>query len=59
MTREEAVEELKRCAALAEKPRRDIETAHAEGDACLVNFLRDLGYADVVDEWAKIRKWYA
>lgn len=37
----------------------DIELAHSEADKVLCNLLVSLGYADVVEEWRKVRKWYA
>lgn len=54
MTREQAIEALKKCQEIA-----DQEEAHSKADYVLVGFLRSLGYDDVVVEWAKVDKWYA
>jgi hypothetical protein len=37
----------------------DTERAHAEADDALCDLLSELGYAHVVAEFAKVRKWYA
>ena len=37
----------------------DIELAHRDADKALCNFLEFLGYADVVQEYDKVPKWYA
>ena len=37
----------------------DREEAHHAADKVLCKLLTELGYADVVDEWHKIEKWYA
>jgi hypothetical protein len=37
----------------------DQEAAHDEADEILCWLLRELGYGDVVDEWSKVKKWYA
>lgn len=37
----------------------DQEEAHHAADMVLCKLLTDLGYADVVNEWHKIEKWYA
>lgn len=37
----------------------DIETAHGLADDVLCELLAALGYQDVVDEWDKVKKWYA
>jgi precorrin isomerase len=54
MTREMAIARLK-----AEQDNGDKEAAHGNADAVLVDLLSALGYDDVVDEWAKVGKWYA
>lgn len=54
MTKEEAIEALRKCQA-----RHDIEEAHIEADSVLTELLTDLGYGEVVDEWHKVDKWYA
>lgn len=53
MTREEAIEKLKKCEDL------DTETAHCDADQVLCDLLKSLDYADVVDAWEKIDKWYS
>ena len=40
-------------------PNSDNEIKHANADMYLCNFLRDLGYDDVVDVYEQIEKWYA
>lgn len=35
------------------------EQAHIEADSVLMQFLTDLGYADVAAEFDKVPKWYA
>jgi hypothetical protein len=37
----------------------DTESAHAKADDVLCGFLRAIGYADVVEEFEKVQKWYA
>lgn len=37
----------------------DIEMAHIHADDVLCTFLTAMGYADVVDEYIKINKWYS
>ena len=54
MTKEEAIELLRFPANL-----EDPEAAHILADRILCDLLIALGYADVVDEWHKIEKWYA
>jgi hypothetical protein len=54
MSREEAIEKLK-----ALQGGGDIEAEHLDADDVLCELLRSLGYADVVDEWVKVEKWYA
>lgn len=48
-------------AALAEALRcgGDPEAAHDMADTALCDFLMGLGYADVVEAWNKVPKWYA
>ena len=38
---------------------RDTEEAHVEADRALCDFLRQIGFDDVVEEYHKIAKWYA
>ena len=33
--------------------------AHAVAEDILCELLRNLGYADVVEEWDKVERWYA
>lgn len=55
MTREQAIEELKRLADTT-----DPEVAHLSADGVLIELLRELGYGDVADAWESIKpKWYA
>lgn len=37
----------------------DPEIAHIEADDILCNFLKELGYADIVIEYEKIEKWFS
>lgn len=37
----------------------DVEANHGEADNALKLFLLELGYKDLVDEWEKVKKWYA
>ena len=37
----------------------DTEHAHCEGDGILCELLTELGYADVVEVYMKVPKWYA
>jgi len=39
--------------------RSDIENDHSQADDIICEFLRDLGYDDIVDRFSKIDKWYA
>lgn len=55
MTREEALADLKAAA----DQNGDIEAAHADADTILCQLLTTLGYADVVEAWEKVEKWYA
>lgn len=55
MTRDEAIKELKECQGTG----GDIETQHRRADIVLTEFLINLGYQDVVDEWEKVEKWYS
>ena len=54
MTHEEALAELK---SLESDGGR--EAAHIRADEVLCAFLKSPGYADVVDAFHKIGKWYA
>lgn len=55
MTREEAIARLH----AAESQSSDAEGAHNLADAVLCEFLQSLGYADVVEAWIEVPKWYA
>jgi hypothetical protein len=44
--------------ALAENP-GDTEIQHMEADEILTQILVKLGHSDVVEDYEKIRKWYA
>ena len=54
MTGIEAIEALKALQHL-----RDVEAAHSDADDILCFLLRSIGYAEVVEEWEKVPKWYA
>jgi len=54
MDREEAIAQLKE-----QQNSGDKEIAHIEADKILCNLLVSLGYADVVEEWDKVGKWYS
>lgn len=50
----EAIRCLKEC-----QTTNDVEGAHTDADDVLCDLLEHLGFADVVAEWEKVRKWYA
>ncbi len=54
MKKEEAIELLK-----AEQINIDVEVAHIRADDILCKLLTELGYSEVVEEFEKVRKWYA
>lgn len=54
MNKEQAIELLKK-----EQSNRDTESAHSNADGILCEFLTDLGCAEVVAEYDKVKKWYA
>jgi hypothetical protein len=54
MTREEAIKELNKA-----QSHGDTEAAHGNADDILCELLKSLGYEDVVEEWYKVKKWYA
>lgn len=54
MTREEAIKKLKELQMYL-----DTEAAHDGADTVICELLESLGFADVVDEYAKVDKWYA
>lgn len=37
----------------------DPEAAHSEADNILCELLIELGYAEIIEEWKKVAKWYA
>lgn len=49
-----AIEELRKL-----KEMGDPEAAHSKADDVLCNLLKELGFNDVVTEYAKVEKWYA
>lgn len=54
MTEQEAIAKLReRCYS------GDVELDHSNADEILCEFLRGLGYFDLVEEWDKVEKWYA
>jgi hypothetical protein len=52
--REQALAELTEAQANG-----DIEVAHATADRVLCDLLESLGFADVVEAYNKVDKWYA
>jgi hypothetical protein len=56
MTREEAIAKLKEC---QKEYVFDEERGHTIADEVLCDLLAALGYADVVQEWDAVRKWYS
>jgi hypothetical protein len=54
MTREQAIEALRKLQVC-----EDQEMAHIRADGVLRVLLRVLGHGDVVDEFDKVKKWYA
>jgi hypothetical protein len=43
---------------LAEEGESNPAAAHLQADQVLCNLLVGLGYADVVEEWRKVPRWY-
>lgn len=56
MTREQVLEKLVKA---QEFSKGDPEAAHSIADRVLCDLLIDIGYADVVEAYRKVRKWYA
>jgi hypothetical protein len=54
MGEREAIDRLRVC-----QQDTDTEAAHADADDVLCAFLKELGYGKVVEEYHKVRKWYA
>jgi hypothetical protein len=46
-------------ALIGQQNNDDTEIAHENADDILCNFLESLGYDKIVEEYKKIRKWYA
>ena len=42
-----------------EADNNDTEAAHGNADDILCEFLKELGYSEVVDSYNEIHKWYA
>ena len=59
MTREEAIETLNALPQFAVAEFRDYEEGHVKADYVLRDLLITLGYADVVEAWDKVGKWYS
>ncbi len=59
MTKEQAIEGLRREQSRREQSRRDIEASHVEADLILCELLDDLGCTEVVAEYKKVAKWHA
>lgn len=38
---------------------RDVESAHVDADQVLCDLLEALGYKQIVEEYDKVKKWYA
>lgn len=43
----------------AAQENEDTESAHAEADNVLCDLLTTLGYKKLIDEYHKVKKWYA
>lgn len=56
MTKDEAIKKLKE---IQNDTENDEEFCHINADNVLCDLLETLGYKEVVDEWDKIKKWYA
>lgn len=54
MTNEQAINYIKEYCFT-----EDIESNHSEADKALTLLLCSMGCSDVVDEWRKVKKWYA
>ena len=54
MNEAEAIKLLK-----VEQKNVDMQAAHMQADRILCQLLQNFGYDDVVDEYDKVRKWYA
>jgi hypothetical protein len=54
MDREEAIRRLRDLQGSG-----DTEGDHRLADDVLCDLLRELGFADVVEEWVEVPKWYA
>lgn len=52
--REKAIADIK-----VEQKNNDTESAHLNADNIICDLLVALGYADVVEEYDNVRKWYA
>lgn len=50
---DKAVSELKKCNDM------DTESGHEEADSILTALLLQFGYVEVVEEYEKIKKWFA
>ena len=50
----EYVEKMKECVE-----NRDTEAAHGDADDLLCEFLRKLGYNELVEKYLEVNKWYA
>ncbi|WP_181181954.1 MULTISPECIES: hypothetical protein [unclassified Mesorhizobium] len=54
MDREEATKRLRELQGSG-----DTEGAHSQADQVLCDLLTELGFAEVVEEWQEVPKWYA
>lgn len=50
------LEEMKRAVEIS---KNDEEQGHGLADTILCDFLKHLGYTEIVDEFEKVKKWYS
>lgn len=53
------IEALRAMQACVKKSEDDPEDAHVNADNILLTLLASLGFQEVCEEFAKVRKWYA
>lgn len=54
MNRQQVIDKLRKVRLMD-----DTDIAHIEADDLLCEFLKSLGYQDVVDAYKAIKKWYS
>lgn len=54
MTEQEAIQEIENKCHSGDK-----EMDHSRADEVLCDFLKSLGFFDLVEAWEKVDKWYA